>query len=284
MRRDLGRTTRPARGREVSPQGRGRGLRAVLTYHSIDDSGSPISVAREAFARHVRWLASGRVRVLPVEELLDSGEGEDAVAITFDDGFENVASEAAPLLVEHGLAATVFVVTDHVGGTNAWGGHAEPGVPTLRLLGWAGLERLTASGLAIGAHTRRHPDLTRLGVAALEDEIHGGADHLRAQLGVPPRSFAYPYGRANPAVVRSVSARFRAACTTDLRLVSAADDPWRLPRLDMYYFQRPGQIDAWGTAPFMRRLQFKRGVRRLRSLLSDGRFPPTLTPQEAMES
>ena len=38
-------------------------MRAILTYHSIDESGSPISVDPDAFRRHVRWLASGRVRV-----------------------------------------------------------------------------------------------------------------------------------------------------------------------------------------------------------------------------
>ena len=40
-------------------------MRAVLTYHSIDDSGSPISVRRDAFQRHVKWLASGQVAVAP---------------------------------------------------------------------------------------------------------------------------------------------------------------------------------------------------------------------------
>ena len=30
-------------------------MRAILTYHSIDASGSPISCAPDAFGRHVSW-------------------------------------------------------------------------------------------------------------------------------------------------------------------------------------------------------------------------------------
>src|SRR5690606_37701023 len=60
-------------------------MRAILTYHSIDESGSPISVSREAFRAHVRWLASGAVKVRPLAELVDARDGGDAVAITFDD-------------------------------------------------------------------------------------------------------------------------------------------------------------------------------------------------------
>ncbi|TFG50637.1 MAG: polysaccharide deacetylase, partial [Gemmatimonadales bacterium] len=45
-------------------------MRAILTYHSIDDSGSPISVAPEQFRAHVRWLQSGVIRVVPLAELL----------------------------------------------------------------------------------------------------------------------------------------------------------------------------------------------------------------------
>lgn len=111
-------------------------MRAILTYHSIDESGSPISVSPSAFRAHVRWLASGAVRVLPLDELVKADDRMDAVAITFDDGFENFATECADLLVEHALPTTVFVVPEHVGRTNEWGGVASPGIPTLPLMSW----------------------------------------------------------------------------------------------------------------------------------------------------
>ncbi len=44
-------------------------MRAILTYHSIDSSGSPISLSEESFRGHVRFLGSGRVSVVPLAEL-----------------------------------------------------------------------------------------------------------------------------------------------------------------------------------------------------------------------
>jgi hypothetical protein len=69
-------------------------MRAVLTYHSIDESGSVVSVPEAAFRSHVEWLASGAVRVVPLEELLSMDDGVDAVAITFDDGPESFGAVA----------------------------------------------------------------------------------------------------------------------------------------------------------------------------------------------
>src|SRR6185503_12977388 len=105
-------------------------MRAILTYHSIDSSGSPISLSEETFRAHVRFFGSGRVAVVPVADLPAVPDERDAVALTFDDGFLNFTSSAMPLLSHLGFPATVFVVSDAVGGTNAWGGMAAPGIPT----------------------------------------------------------------------------------------------------------------------------------------------------------
>jgi hypothetical protein len=61
----------------------------------------------------------------------------------------------APLerLLGAGLPATIFVVSGHVGGTNAWGGHPQHGIPTLPLLDWADLKDLKSRGASIEAHT-----------------------------------------------------------------------------------------------------------------------------------
>ncbi|MBK9550504.1 MAG: hypothetical protein IPO52_15740 [Gemmatimonadetes bacterium] len=60
-------------------------MRAILTYHAIDATGSVISVTPEDFAAHVSWAASGAVQVVSVEELLAFPDSVNAVALTFDD-------------------------------------------------------------------------------------------------------------------------------------------------------------------------------------------------------
>lgn len=233
-------------------------MRAILTYHAIDRSGSPISVSPEAFARHVRWLASGRVRVVPLPAL--AATPGDAVAITFDDGYTSVAAEAAPLLAEHGLPATVFVVSGCVGRTNGWD-RATPGVPELPLLDWPALERLTAAGFAVGAHTRTHPRLDQLAGAALEDEILGGAAAVERRLGARPATFAYPYGATSAAAARVARAHFACAVTTELRPLGATDDAALLPRLDSYYYRDPAHLERWGTLAFGARLRVRAAAR-----------------------
>lgn len=242
-------------------------MRAILTYHSLDDSGSPISLAPDVFESHVRFLASGRLRVVPLAELVALPDDADAVALTFDDGFANFSTVALPLVTAHALPATVFVVSDHTGGTNAWGGRDWPGIPTLPLMDWAALERVAAAGIQIGAHTRRHPDLTALASDALDDEIGGCVTAIERALGVRPTALAYPYGHVSDAVVGVVREWCELACTTELRVLEARDDRLRLPRLDAWYFRRAGQLEQWGTAPFRRRLWLRARGRELRRLV-----------------
>lgn len=240
-------------------------MRAILTYHSIDTSGSLISCDPDAFARHVAWLASGRVRVTSIDELIELPATEDAVALTFDDGFVNFRDVAAPLLLEHDFPVTVFVVAGLTGGLNTWDdGH--PKIPALRLLDWDGLALLHEQGVNIGAHGLTHASLTSLDSEAVEVEVAGSADRIAEHLGRLPTTFAYPYGDWSAQVSAAVGQRFRLACTTEFNSLNDNANPLALPRLDMWYFQQPGSLDAWGSALFKARLTLRQGLRRARRM------------------
>jgi peptidoglycan/xylan/chitin deacetylase (PgdA/CDA1 family) len=239
-------------------------VRAILMYHSIDDSGSPISVGRDAFRAHVKWLVEGRVKVVPLDQVTNGDPADDAVALTFDDGFANFACEAAPPLLEHRLPVTLFVVSDRAGTTNAWGGFNAPGIPTLPLLDWAELGRLAEAGITLGGHTRTHPPLSGLDRSVLRDEIVGSAERIQAECGTRPISFAYPYGAYDGAAAEAVAAAYRVGCTTELRVLRATDRSHLLPRLDMYYFQQPGRLEAWGDRSFHWRLSIRARARAIR--------------------
>lgn len=246
-------------------------MRAILTYHSIDSSGSPISVSEDAFRAHVRFLGSGRVSVVPLASLPALPDDTDAVALTFDDGFLNFTSSALPMLSHLGFPATVFVVSDAVGTTNAWGGRTAAGIPTLPLMGWTDLQRVRDAGFELGAHTRTHPDLTLLSPAQIQDEMAGGAERMSAELGQRPSSFAYPYGAVNERVAGVARSLFQLGLTTTLRCVEPDDDSALLPRLDAWYFRKPGTLDAWGTGAFRRRLWVRAQGRRVREAITRGR-------------
>ena len=243
-------------------------MKAILTYHSVDDSGSVISIDEQTFRRHVRWLASGHVQVLPLDRLADAPADVDAVAITFDDGLESFARVAAPMLREHGLPATLFVVTDAMGSTNVWRGRADPGIPVFQLIDWDALGRLAAEGVSIGAHTCTHPDLAVIDRIAAEHEIVASKTRIARELGVNVTTFAYPYGGISD-VARDVVAReFRYGVTTRLAMLTPHDDPARLPRLDSYYFRASGTLEAWGSARFRVRMGLLAGARSVRRSLA----------------
>ena len=245
-------------------------MRAILTYHSIDSSGSPVSLSEDTFRAHVRFLASGRVAVVPLADLPSVPDEKEAVALTFDDGFRNFATAALPIVANAGLPVTMFVVSDAVGGTNAWGGKEAPGIPTLPLMTWREIVDARAKGVEIGAHTRRHPDLTTLQKAELEDELAGCVDRITAELAQRPRRFAYPYGAFNDTVARAARDLFDQCVTTELRPVAPDDDSALLPRLDAWYFRTAGALEDWGSPAFRRRLWIRAQGRRVRAMVTSG--------------
>ena len=89
----------------------------VLMYHHVTDRDEPFlpHVTRRTFARQMR-LVRNHYRVLPLDRLVEmvkAGEPipERALALTFDDEYEDVYRNAFPLLKEFGLPATVFITT-----------------------------------------------------------------------------------------------------------------------------------------------------------------------------
>lgn len=242
-------------------------MKAILTYHSIDDSGSPVSISEDVFRRHVAWIAGGSVRPVDLSTLLELPPEADAVAVTFDDGLISFGGIAWPLLRSRGIPATLFVVTDRVGGLSRWDGPTRP-APELRLHDWEELGRLAEEGVELGSHTRSHADLSAADVGRVRDEVVGSAERMERELGRRPAAFAYPYGRSGEAARAAVRRTYGLACTTELRPLDPSDAPHLLPRVDAWYLRRPGSIEAWGSRRFTVRLGLRRLGRRVRRALA----------------
>ena len=142
-------------------------MRAVLMLHSVDSSGSPISLTPDELRRLVGGVLRSGHAIVSLRELL-AGPTRDAIALTFDDGVASLAEVAAPLLSEQGVAATLFLTTGYVGRTNQWPSQP-PSAPRLPMLDWDGVESLHAAGWQIEAHTKTHPDLRTISPDALAE-------------------------------------------------------------------------------------------------------------------
>ncbi len=211
---------------------------AILTYHSLDASGSVISVRPEIFRSHIQSLADSGIPVVPLGSIQDS---PGSVAITFDDGFRNLAEHAFPLLDRLRMPATVFVVSRYAGSRNEWPSQPSHGVPRLPLLDWKELGNMP-SGVTAGAHTATHPHLTSLPARSSAAEIRESAEEIMARTGRWPAALAYPYGSLSRSLASIASRYFDLAVGTELAFVSRSSDPFALPRLDMFYLRNTASL------------------------------------------
>jgi len=174
------------------------GLR-ILFYHRVSDDPDPLAVTPDRFGAQMDLLQAEGYRVVDVAEaadLLRRREPLDhVIALSFDDGYRDVADAALPRLERHGFRATVFVAPHVVDGTAVFSWYArQPPV-----LGWSDIVALDgASPFSFEAHTLTHPNLTALDDRAAEHEIAGSKLALEARLGRPVRSFCYPAGLYGP--------------------------------------------------------------------------------------
>ena len=224
----------------------------VLTYHTIGDSRSPVSVSPREFRSHIEALATGGWRTLSLDRLLQGHRAgawpRRSCLLTFDDGYGSVLEHAAPVLSAHGFTAIAFVIADRVGGGNRWPGQVN-GVPNEDLLDWNGLAALVRAGFGIGAHSRTHPRLDGLDPARLEDEVGGARETIERALGVPVESYAYPYGAIDPQAKDAARRHFKAAFGTRMQYVTPQSDSFDLERLDAFYFLRRSRMLAQLDGP-----------------------------------
>ncbi len=208
------------------------GRSAILTYHSLDDSGSVISVGLSRFTEQMDFLAQSGTEVVALAEV---AKRPGSVALTFDDGFQNFAQHAMPVLQKHGFPATVFVVSGYCGRHNDWDNRTHP-IPRLPLLNWKELGALPPE-ISIGAHTVTHRHLSLLSEDDAMNELRACRQDIEQRLGRRVEQLAYPYGASSPRVRELARSQFASAVGTSLAFLTPGVDPMDLPRIDTYYLR-----------------------------------------------
>ena len=221
----------------------------ILVYHSVSDAPAsgiaPFTVCPDQLARQLDVIVALSHTALTVSELValfDAGRPLPArtVVITFDDGFEDNLTVAAPLLQERRLPATVFVTTGFLGGPE--GVCPRPGP----MLGWDGLAALEAAGIEVGSHGHSHRPLDVLSRDVVRTELRVSKALLEATLGHRIETFAYPHGYASRWVEEEVErCGFQAACGVRNALSHPRDNRWRLARLTVGPGTTVDEVAGW---------------------------------------
>ena len=213
----------------------------VLMYHAVSarrgDASRYVIPARR-LERQLRWLLRRGYRVVALDQILEDKHRHrlhepKSVAITFDDGYADFATLAAPALKRRGLTATVFLVSTMDGGTAEWDHESE--LANRPLMELADVRRLAAGGFDVGAHSRTHPRLTSLSEDAVQEEVLGSKQELENVLERPVTSFAYPYGKHDESArVIAAAAGFHGACGVEPGRNTAATPLFALRRVEVY--------------------------------------------------
>lgn len=205
----------------------------ILAYHHVGPklagTFANLTLPPFQFREQMAWLAEhGWTAISLSQAFARRNLPRKPVVLTFDDAYRDLCAHALPVLSQHGFAATIFVPSGHIGGTNAWDAAATR--TPHRIMTAEEIREAARSGVEIGSHGRMHLDLTQAGDAELDDELQGSKTDLERLIGSAITSFAYPYGRVNDAVAKRVRDLFQRAATIDPGLNRRTTDVFRLRR------------------------------------------------------
>lgn len=205
-------------------------LRRVLMYHSVVKNIDPAiqksdiySISETYFTSHVDFLAqsynSADRKVVSLEDSSLAG-----VSVTFDDGYKDTLTIAAPLLCRNNLPFHVFVTPANViSGGNRYLSETE----------LVALSKLP--GVTIGAHGFSHQHLNTLQATEITDELKSSKEWLENLTQRNITTMSYPHGAFNSQVQEiAASVGYLYAATSSWGCYQVGVKPLEIPRIDVW--------------------------------------------------
>jgi peptidoglycan/xylan/chitin deacetylase (PgdA/CDA1 family) len=216
----------------------GRSRLTVLCYHQVTDPADDYSTVGSAAFREQMAFIKRHYTVLPLSQAVaaarTAGAAQRLVAVTFDDGYRDNATVAAPILRSLDLPACFFVSTDLIDSTRPFPHDVVQRRPPQEHLTWADVRSLLAQGFEVGSHTCTHADMGAVPLEEAERELRGSRARLERELGIPVRLFAFPYGhRRNmrPDTVAVARQEYDICCSAYGGHNIAPVEPWNVRRI-----------------------------------------------------
>jgi peptidoglycan/xylan/chitin deacetylase (PgdA/CDA1 family) len=230
-----------------------RSKMVVIAFHRVNDDlkadGVTVGSAKfEAFCHFFHRY----FRVVPfAEQVAACRNGRDmggTLSLTFDDGYLDNCTVAAPILRRLGLPATFFITTGFVGTS----GFFPPWDRKLPVkpgwMSWDQVRDLRQQGFDIGCHTDTHINMAASSAATIRAELAISKAKLTEQLGVPPELFVYPFGGPHQItpeaveLVREAGFICNASCYGGVNPATPGD-PYALVRIGVAeWFATPWQL------------------------------------------
>lgn len=199
----------------------------ILMYHHVSEQTPPsTSISAKNFTQHMQYLSEHH-EVIPLEILLEKVRNHqplpnNAIAITFDDGFANIAQNAHPVLTSFKFPYTIFINPSLIGKGSMQ-------------LTWEQVDELQEQGVTFANHTSVHkhlllgsnePDWLERTIA----DIQHAEEILVAKTGRSTKLLAYPYGEYNETLAEAIRSLGYTGFGQHSGAVSANSDFGALPR------------------------------------------------------
>ena len=242
-----------------------RSTMTIVAFHRVNDGqaedGLTCSSANfmafcKFFRRHFRVLSLA-------EQVAGCHAGRDmggTLSITFDDGYLDNFTVAAPILKALGLPATFFITSGFIATGTVAPWDTDLTVPA-GWMTWDHVRALVSQGFEIGSHTDTHIDMGTAGVETVRAELETSKRKILAETGVAVRLFAYPFGgrehlsERSRELVREAGFACCASCHGGVNPPVA--DPYALNRIGIAeWFDTP---DQFGFELFTNRTELSSG-------------------------
>ncbi|MGB4965888.1 MAG: polysaccharide deacetylase family protein [Microgenomates group bacterium] len=204
----------------------------ILGYHSISHDNTHIDVTPENFISQINYLKKKNYDFITLKEAYSYTLGrkkitKPSVAFTFDDGYEDLIINTAPLLEKLGIPATYFVIS-HPNKVNRK--LLENNKPLFSKKSIAKMVKF--KGTDIQGHTTAHKKLFESPGEDIELDLKKSKKKLESVLSSKIHFFAYPWGIYTKQYVNAlVKSGYKAAFTTKPGILTKRQNPYLLPRV-----------------------------------------------------
>ena len=184
----------------------------ILMYHSISNDKNDLSVSVENFEKQMKLMKNSGFETIYFNKL-SNHKNKKKFIITFDDGYENLITNALPILKKYNFTSTCFFIPKYIGKFNIWD-EDKPNFKKLNLMNFDQIKLWVNEGMSVGSHTLSHKNLMELNYKDKINEIIDPLSIFSNKLSIKIDCFSYPYGRFDNESLNIVKENYKFAVTT----------------------------------------------------------------------
>jgi peptidoglycan/xylan/chitin deacetylase (PgdA/CDA1 family)/glycosyltransferase involved in cell wall biosynthesis len=242
----------------------------VLMYHKVPSheihTQHRIFVTKDRFERHLQFFKKKNFQTISFSELEEYRSGKrDFIAfpkkpliITFDDGYIDNLTNAAPLLKQYGFGATIFLLADQAVDHNYW--DANNGDPKSAIMTLEQKKELISYNFEIGSHGFRHEKIVDMDDKKAWHELHGSKAVLEKAFAQNVNVYAFTYGITSPHHAKMAErAGYNFAVNTDTGGLSFEENPYAIFRVNVFPEDGEAQLKKKTSSWYRKYYYWKRG-------------------------